>query len=463
MRRAAVSLAFTALVIMPVRVSAETLTDALIDAYRNSNLLTQNRALLRAADDDVAIAQSSLLPTLDFVMGLDAVHPQREIYSSFYNAGLSRDNLVATYQLQASIAIYAGGANRMTIESRKETVLATREALRSLEQRVLLNAVVGYMGVLRAEAFVTLRENNVRVLTQEKQATEDRFEVGEVTRTDVALAESRLAAAISQLEAARGDLAVSRETFRTAVGRYPNNLTFPGALPKTSSSVDEAIRVGVRTHPDIRQAQREVTVAELGMRIASASYRPSISGSIISQTDSEYQDEEHFLSLDLRQPIYRGGALAAFERQAIAQRDSNRANLLQVTLGIEEQVASAWANFDAATAQIRASELQIRAAEIAFEGTREEATLGARTTLDVLDAEQELLDARAARIDAIATQYVAVYSLLSAMGLMTVDHLSLGIQTYDPAGYYNAVKSAPARLSPRGQKLDRVLRKLGKQ
>ncbi len=136
---------------------------------------------------------------------------------------------------------------------------------------------------------------------------------------------------------------------------------------------------------------------------------------------------------------------------------------MQTTLSIEETVGSAWANIEAATAQIRATELQIRAAQIAFDGTREEATLGARTTLDVLDAEQELLDARAARIDAIATQYVAVYSLLSAMGLMTVDHLKLGIQTYDPAGYYNAVKSSPARLSQRGQKLDRVLRKLGKQ
>ena len=148
---------------------------------------------------------------------------------------------------------------------------------------------------------------------------------------------------------------------------------------------------------------------------------------------------------------------------AISRRDSSRANLLQTTLQIEERVASAWASLEVAKAQIKAIELQIEAAQIAFDGTREEATLGARTTLDVLDAEQELLDARASRIDAIATQYVAVYSLLSAMGLLTVDHLNLGIQTYYPAGYYTAVKNSPARLSPRGQQLDQVLRKLGKQ
>ncbi|WP_231700975.1 TolC family outer membrane protein [Aliiruegeria sabulilitoris] len=462
-KRNLAGIAISVLALTSLPATAETLTDALIDAYRNSNLLDQNRALLRAADEDVASAQSALKPQLDFVTSWAGAHPHREIYSSLYNAGLSRDNWVATYQLQASILLYAGGSSRLSVESSKETVLATREALRSVEQSVLLGAVNGYMEVLRAKAFVSLRENNVRVLTQEKQATEDRFEVGEVTRTDVALAESRLAAAVSQLEAARGDLAVSREVFKTAVGRYPGNLEFPGALPKTAPSVDEAIRIGVRTHPDIRQAQRLVTVAELGMRLAKANYKPSISASIVSQTDSEYQDDEHYMSFSFTQPIYRGGNFAALERKAIAQRDANRASLLQTTLGVEEQVASAWAYIDSATAQIRASDLQIRAAEIAFDGTREEATLGARTTLDVLDAEQELLDARAARIDAIATQYVAVYSLLSAMGLMTVDHLNLGIQTYDPAGYYNSVKSAPARLSPQGQKLDRVLRKLGKQ
>nr|WP_068115680.1 TolC family outer membrane protein [Tropicimonas marinistellae] len=444
---------------MPVGAMAETLADALIDAYRNSNLLEQNRALLRVADDEVAIAFSALLPTLDFITDFGGTHPNQ-----FGTLGAT-DNLSATFALQADITLYAGGRNRLSVDAEKETVLATREALRSLEQNVLLQAVAAYFGVLRAQAFVNLRENNVRVLTQEKQATEDRFEVGEVTRTDVALADSRLAAAVSLLEAARGDYTISRENFRTAVGRYPGDLETPGGLPATAATVQEAANVAVRTHPDIRQAQREVTVAEIGMKVAKGAYLPTVSATITSLTgtDELYDDEEHSLGMRLSQPIYGGGRLAALERQAISRRDSTRANLLQTTLGIEEQVANAWANLEVAKAQIRATELQIEAAQIAFDGTREEATLGARTTLDVLDAEQELLDARAARIDAIATQYVAVYSLLSAMGLLTVDHLNLGIQTYDPAGYYNAVKHSPARLSPRGQQLDRVLRRLGKQ
>ncbi|RYH11867.1 transporter [Tropicimonas sp. IMCC6043] len=456
-------MAMVMLAIQPIQASAETLTDALIDAYRNSNLLEQNRAVLRAADDDVAIATSALMPTLDFIANLSGDHPHSEIYANPVTGAVTRDNMIGTAQLQLEIALYTGGRNRLAIESSKETVLATREALRSVEQDVLLNAVGAYMQVLRTVAFVNLRENNVRVLQQQLQATRDRFDVGEVTRTDVALAESRLAAATSALEAARGDYDVARETFRTAVGRYPNNLQFPGALPKTAPNVDEAVLIGVRTHPDIRQAQRQVTVAEIGMRIATAAYRPTVSLGLSSQIDSQDRMDTHALNLTMRQTIYQGGQLAALERQSISQRDASRSALLQTTLSVEEAVGTAWARIEAATAQIRATELQIRAAEIAFEGTREEATLGARTTLDVLDAEQELLDARAARIDAIATQYVAVYSLLSAMGLMTVEHLNLGIQTYDPAGYYNAVKNAPARLSKRGQQLDRVLRKLGKQ
>lgn len=463
-KRRFASVAAAAFLLAPFQVSAETLTDALIDAYRNSNLLEQNRALLRVADDDVAIALSELLPTLDFITDWRGTHPNANIQGRdpFTGVPIYGDNFVATYQLQAQIVLYAGGRNRNALEARKETVLATREALRSVEQNVLLQAVSAYMGVLRAEAFVSLRENNVRVLTQERQATQDRFDVGEVTRTDVAQAESRLAAAVASLEAARGDFDVAREQFRTAVGRYPGQLQTPPGLPATAANLAEAVNVAVRTHPDIRQRQREVTVAEIGMRVASGAYLPTISGQVTSQTDSEAQDERHTLGVRLTQPIYQGGRLAALERQAITRRDAARSSLLQQTLQVEENVGNAWARLEAAKATIRATDLQIRAAQIAFDGTREEATLGARTTLDVLDAEQELLDARAARIDAIATEYVAVYSLLSAMGLMTVDHLNLGIQTYDPAGYYNAVKSAPARLSPRGMQLDRVLRKIGR-
>lgn len=164
----------------------------------------------------------------------------------------------------------------------------------------------------------------------------------------------------------------------------------------------------------------------------------------------------------MQQPIYSGGALPAAHRKAMASRDAARAGLRQTSVSLASGVAQAWAGIDVARAQIRAYDEQIQAAQDAYEGVREEAKLGSRTTLDVLDAEQELLDARAARISADADLSVALYSLLSAMGQLTVENLKLGIPTYDPAAYYNAVKDAPY-TSVQGTSLDRVLRAIGEE
>ncbi|NBC89031.1 MAG: TolC family outer membrane protein [Alphaproteobacteria bacterium] len=442
-------------VLAPLTATAETLTDAFISAYRNSNLLERNRAVLRAADEDVATAVATLRPTLDFVTSFNYTDPAPGF-------GATGDDFSATFSLVAQLVILDGGQRNLQVDLAKETVLATREGLRNVEQSVLLRAADAFFRVRSAQAFVDLRENNLRLLREELQAARDRFEVGEVTRTDVALAESRLAAARSQLAASRGELETAREAFRTAVGRYPGALQLPARLPATAENLDGAVSVAVRRHPEIRQAQREVTAADIGARIAERAYGPDLSATArLSSTDGA--DETASVGLELRQPIYRGGRLAALERQAVAQRDQARANLHQTTLEVSERVRVAWSNVQVARAQIRATDQQIRAAEIAFEGTREEARLGARTTLDVLDAEQDLLDARATRIDAVSQQYFAIYSLLSSMGLLTADHLNLGIPTYDPVAYYNAVESAPARSSPQGERLDRVLRRIGRE
>jgi outer membrane protein len=278
----------------------------------------------------------------------------------------------------------------------------------------------------------------------------------------VALAESRLAQSRSQLAAAEGNLAAASEAYRVAVGRYPGELVTPATTPQIPATVEAASDIARRQHPAIREAQRQVTAADISVDIATRAYGPTLSATGRLQYDAEGRDR-HTLGLEFRQPIYTGGRLPALERRAIARRDQARASLHQTTLQITEAVANAWSQIAVARAQIAATQEQVRAAEIAFEGVREEARLGARTTLDVLDAEQDLLDARASRIDAIAQQYEAIYSLLSAMGLLTVEHLQLGIPTYDPAAYYNAVSSAPARLSEQGQQLDRVLRRLGRE
>ena len=199
---------------------AETLADAMIAAYRNSNLLDQNQALLRAADEDVAAAVALLRPVVSFgaESGIGRINTGGEVGAISTNGW---SDLASSVGLTAEMTLWDYGRGRLAVEAAKETVLATREALIALEQQGLFQAVAAFIRVRVAEEVVSLRQNNVRLLTEELKASQDRFDVGEVTRTDVALAESRLAAARAGLAAAEGDLLVAREIYRSATGNYP--------------------------------------------------------------------------------------------------------------------------------------------------------------------------------------------------------------------------------------------------
>lgn len=447
-KRAALAVALS---LAAIPAGAETLTDALIAAYRNSNLLDQNRALLRAQDEGVAQAVARLRPVISYA--LESAHTRTQ--RSPTAPGTWQSSLDTQLALQASLVVFDFGRNALAVEQAKETVLATREALVNLEQQVLLDAVSAYVGVRLAEAKLDLGRSNVRVIQEELRAAQDRFEVGEITRTDVALTEARLAAARANLASAEGDLLVARESYLAAIGAYPGRLTVPPAAPMTARSLEEARGLAQTNHPLIRQAQREVTISELGMARAQANLKPSISFQAqVSQDDRGLGQE--VVGLTLSQTIYQGGGLSAAYRAAIAQRDAARAALLQAGVDINESVGVAWSAVQIFTASIEASRREIEAAQAAYDGVVEEARLGARTSLDVLDAEQDLLDARVSLVEAEAGRYEATYRLLSAMGLLTVEHLKLGVPTYDPAAYYNAVKNAPA-LSAQGARLDRIL------
>ncbi len=440
-----------ALLVNTAAAQAETLTDALVSAYIHSNLLTQNRALLRAADEDVAQAVAALRPVIEWAA--QATYNQPRPVSDNYSAAMS---------LSAQMSIYDFGRGQAAIDAAKESVLATRQALLQVEQNVLLTAVQAYMEVIRAARFVDLRRNNVRLITSELQASRERFEVGEVTRTDVSIAEARLAAARSALAAAEGDYNLAREAYKAATGKYPQDLVRPTVPPVTAKSVDEARAIAVRNHPLIAQRQREVTVAELNIARARANLRPNLTGGANANVDRR-GNTNLSANVTLGQTLYAGGALSSALRQAMALAEAERAELLQAVLIVQQDVANAWSALAVAIASTDAGQRQVRASTVAYEGVREEAKLGARTTLDVLNAEQELLDARAALIQAEIQQFVAVYTLLARMGLLTVEHLNLGIVTYDPAAYYNAVDDAPLRhVSPQGEKLDRVLKSIGR-
>ncbi len=441
-------MAIMSAIVLTTPARAETLTDALISAYKNSGLLEQNRALLRAADEDVAQSVASLRPVLNYAINAN--------YSSLTST--TTGNL----QLSANMLLFDFGRTKLRSEVAKENVLALRQVLISVEQNVLLNAVRAYVNVQRDTSIAGLRENNVRLIGQELKAAEDRFEVGEITRTDVAFAQARLAASHSALSAALGNLAISREQYRAAVGRYPGKLAGLPSPPATANSLDAARGVARQHHPDVAQAKHSVRIAELNAAISLAAIKPSLLGTAQTGIDQD-GNAGSTIGLSFSGPIYQGGALASASRKAAAQRDASRAGLHLTGMAIDQNLGNAWARLSVANAGLQATAQQIRASRVAFRGVREEASLGARTTLDVLNAEQELLDAQSAQISAQTDRYVAIYSLLSAMGLLTVDHLQLGIATYDPAAYYNAVKNAPSfGVSAQGERLDNLLKSLGK-
>ncbi|HAW48816.1 MAG TPA: transporter [Roseovarius sp.] len=446
----------------PGAARAETLADALVSAYVNSGLLEQNRALLRAADEDVAQSVANLRPIIEWTADVTRDFSQAGSSLLTRNSGETTANL----GIVGSLLLYDFGRRDFLTEAAKETVLATREVLRSVEQDVLLTAVQAYMNVIRNREFVLLRRNNLRLLEEELRAASDRFEVGEVTRTDVAQAEAAVALAQSGLAAAEGDFERAVEEFREAIGRAPGDLRTPGDLPRLRSDVAAAKAAAVRRHPDVLEAQRNVTVSELNMQAAAAAKRPTLNltgrlGTTNDLADSEFT-RSGSVGLELRGPIYEGGRLTSRERQARAQRDQRLAQLHLAGLQVKQDVGNAFANLGAAQARREANREAVRAARVAFEGTREEVKLGARTTLDVLDAEQDLLDAEASLISANADVVIAAYAVLASMGDLTVRDLNLGVRTYDPAAYYDLVKTAPVPLSPQGKKLDRVLRALGK-
>lgn len=444
------------LLLGPGAATAESLADAMVAAYRHAALLDQNRAVLRAADEDVASAMARLRPILSWSLQHD------------FQTVEGRDTTSQLASLGAEMTLYDWGRNALAIDAAKEIVLATRAQLVAVEQDVLLRAVAAYLDVRSARQQVDLQENSVRVLTEEERAARDRFAVGEITVTDVSLAEAQLAATRAELATAEGTLQVAIEDYKAATGMGPGDLSAPPSLPTLPASVGAAQAIAVRSHPGIDGAQRNVAAAELQVAAAAAERRPLLTGnaSVFVQRDEDLLGEKAVsdgarVGLEMRQTLYSGGSLSASHRKAMANRDRARAALLQSARDVARQVGIAWANIDVARAQISAIEEQISAAQQAYEGVREEATLGARTTLDVLDAEQDLLEARANRITAEANLQLAHYQLLSAMGLLTVENLKLGIPTYDPSAYYNAVRDAPS-TSEQGENLDRVLRAIGK-
>ncbi len=418
---------------------ALSLSDALVTAVLTSPELSQARSNVKILAERAVQARArgriQLSGTIDF-------------FSDFGQFDTLDDLEYPTQMtLQAEQPIYTGGQVANATEAALTRMTAQEARVIATEQLVLFNAVQAYLDVQRDETLVELGENNVRVISEQLRAAEERFNVGEVTRTDVAQAEARLAASRSLLAARRGALEVSRETFRRSVGVFPEDLQPPPPIPDLPESLDQAITIAFAEQPEILAARLDRIAAGNDVRAAIGALLPQVSlAGELGRADSLNSDlieAENQATIGVRivLPFYSGGFNYSRVREAQALVESNEADIVTSMRDTAQRVGSAWSDLKVADATIELGQLEVQAAQIAFEGVREEAKVGARTTLDVLDAEQELLSARADLIVSRRDEYVAAFGLLFAIGKLSVEHLGLETADVPAAGaYYATVK-----------------------
>jgi outer membrane protein len=417
---------------------AESLADALVKAYQTSPLLEANRAALKSLDEGVPQAGSKKRPQVGVSVGATTQSSVEDIEGDHLSN--------AQAALSASLLVYDHGQTAASVAAATNRIAAGRADLVNVEQQVLYNAVVAFVDVRRSLEFVRLGRSDVDRLTETLDATQNRYDVGEVTRTDVSQSQSRLAASRSTLADSQGALEVARQTFREAVGTLPGNLDPLPPLPAVPKTQAEAERIALQRHPQIVAAQftERAAVYDFDRAVALKGPTVSVNGSVGAERGNSngFWDGVGYgqVGIEGNLPLYTGGQNDSVIRQAQDLLDQRRFELQDTARTVAQQVAEAWSNLATSKVTIRARREQSEAARIAAEGVAEEARLGARSTLDVLDADQERLQADAEIVQAVRDEYVAGYALLRAMGLLTVEHLKLGIETYNPDTNFVAVR-----------------------
>ncbi len=432
---------------------SQSLTDTLISAYRNSDLLKAQRAALRGTDEGVAQARAGFRPSINATASIGV--------TNFLSSG--RTTRSASLALSLQLMLWDGGATELATKVAKMSVSVARRSLVDTEQQVLLAAVTAYMDMRRDAQFLQLAENNRAVLVRQVKATKDRYEVGEVRRTDVSQVEASLALAQSTVALRQGNLEISREAYHLATGRYPGVLGNPPPTPRIPPSLRAARAIALRSHPSIARAKDLAAMAELNVYRAEAAMKPKITfGGNIGINANSPSGDTVALAITGSVPIYQGGRLTSAHRQAIALEEKAKADIHRAGQLVSQTVTRFWTRLGIARATITARQKEVRASRVALQGIREEASLGARTTLDILDAESTLVRAQTNLAASKRDEYVAVYSLLSSMGLLTVKHLGLGIKTYDTTIHYKKVSDAPGPTN-RQKLLEKIFKRAGKK
>jgi outer membrane protein len=436
--------------------NAETMTlnEALSTAYDSNPQLGAERANLRATDEGVAQANAGWRPTINAQGQYGVEHEAAGapiIYPGVGTIGGGDTNLrPLTGQLTVSQPIFRGGKTYAEIGRAKALVRQGRAGLLDTEQQVLLASVTAYMNVARDEATVRLEQNNVSVLQKQLDATQEQFKVGELTRTDVAQSQARLAGAQAQLTIGRGQLAASRANFEQVIGRPAETLEDQPAFPQIPKTEEEAIETGAKSSPVMVSAMEAEQAADYAVDDAVGSLAPQIS------VQGQYQYQQygsgggssallgeagttHVASVMgvVTVPIYQGGAEEASVRQAKERHGQTQLLVTNADREVRANVQAAWETYASAQASIESDKVQVSADTTALEGVRREQEVGARTILDVLNAQQELLNAQVTVISAERDAYVAAYQLLQATGQLTARHLALNVKFYDETEHYD--------------------------
>lgn len=421
-------------------VHAETLSEALVSAYQSNPTLQARRLLGRATDEQVPQALSGWRPTvtLEGSAGYEKVNYDQKAYT---DKTLNPLSVGVTVQQN----IFQGFRTVAAVDQAEANVAAERAALKSVEQTVLLDVVTAYFTLIRDQAVLELNKNNEEVLQRQLEAAQDRFRVGEITRTDVAQAESRLAAAVASRIAAEGTLATTRANYEKVVGHSPTQLETPRLEVKLPQTIEDAVDVARRSNPDITSAEYTWDAAKASIRDARGRLLPTVNAKASVSWDQESSTENLETttvgaSVVVSMPLYEGGATYSAIRDAKHRAGQRRVQVDEQRDTVIEKVSSTWQSLESAKARVTSYESQIEAATIALDGVKREAQVGSRTTLDVLDAEQELLQARVNLAGAQRDTAVYTYQLLAAIGQMTADTLALNTPLHDPQRHYDDVR-----------------------
>lgn len=422
-------------------VAAESLRDALSAAYGYNPRLDAQRAFQRGTDEDVARAMSGYRPTITGNADIGLQRLDRRPTSTL--DGVTRPR---GYGVELVQPLFRGFRTYNAVNTAEANVRAEREVLRDVERQVLLQAVTAYMDVVRDQELVRLNENNVNVLSRELKASQDRFSVGEVTRTDVAQAEARRADAVSRLDAARANLRTSRGSFEQVIGHAPSDLSWPAPPDEhLPPSMQEAIRVSNNEDPLVVAALYREQAAKYTVEQIRGELLPTV------QLEASYDDrfstsklisesETGIVRGRMTIPIYQAGDVYARVRQAKQNHIGYLQQIEQVRTEQQQVVVAAWAQLESARAQLASDRVAVQSNKVALQGVREEEKVGQRTLLDVLNAELEFLNSQVALETDRRNLVVAAYTVVSAMGRLDAAWIGTAAYVYDPVVHYKEVR-----------------------